>query len=268
MSLKMLEKFFCVFLILEVVGCGSSFVPGGGVTPDPSLSSPTASVVANVGSTNLMVLNNESSFLDGLSEDMADLIQDNLGIDTGGSASNRLTRSLSRHAISDNNTRDFSAAVPIDETSSCTGGGTKQFIGEFVLTANRISSSGTLSGDYSVIYNNCEEEVLFVAADSNCSVTTEVTGTFNNSLNIAFYDLDPYSLNRIETRDTVVSNGPIEFVVESGSTQTVTYSYSLFSHTQSSTDSYTGSLTFGGLQYDVTDIRDFIEDAPAASICP
>lgn len=267
MSLKTLKN----FVLLACFGglataCGSSFVPGGGVTPDPSLSTATADVVRNVGAPNQMILNDHSGFVKGLAEDMAKLIEDSFGTDPG-AGSKKLVRSAIR-SLNDDTTHDLSETVTVDETEDCTGGGTVQFIGSFDLTASSTSSSGSLSGDYSIIYTNCEEAILLQVTDSPCSVNTELSGTLNNSLSINFYDLDPYSINRQEIRDSVESNGPVEFVLNSGSAQNLSYDFDFFSITQSTTDSYTGSLTFAGLDYSVTNVRDFIGTATASSVCP
>ena len=265
MSLKTLKNFSFLLTGL-LLGCSSSFTPGGGITPDPSLSSPTATVVANVGSTNQMILEDELGFINSLEDDMPDIINDAAGTSLGGSGSNRY---VIRQARGDSDISDVEDIVTIDTTEDCTGGGTVQFIGDFDLTLTRLSAAGTFVGDYSIIYTNCTEEILFTASDSSCAVTTEVTGTFNNSLSLSFYEIDPsYNFSRVEIRDSVASNGPIEFVIESGSAQTVTYDYDLYTHTQASSETYTGDLTFDGLQYDVTALRDFIETATASSICP
>lgn len=253
-----------------VAGCSSSFIPGGGITVDPSLSTVTANVVANVGAPNEMVLGDQLNFDTDLSERMLEIIEDNLGFNNNdGAGSNFLVNSSSPAFIQEDTSDSFTTTVEIDETEDCTGGGTVQFFGTFELSADTSSSSGTFDGDYAIIYSGCEEEVLFTAADGFCSVTTNLTGTLNNSLSIAFYNLDPYGTqNRTEIRNSVASAAPLEFVIESGSTQTVAYDYTFFSHTQAASNTYSGSLTFSGLEYGVDTVQDFIGDAATTSICP
>lgn len=253
-----------------VTGCASSFVPGGGITPDPSLSTVTATVVANVGAPNEMVLGDQLTFDTDLSERMLEIIQENLGFNTNdGSHSNFLVTPASPVFAQEDTPDSFTTTVEIDETEDCTGGGTVQFFGTFELSADTNSSSGTFDGDYAIIYTGCEEEVLFTAADGFCSVTTNISGTLTNTLSIAFYNLDPYGTqNRTEIRNSIASVAPLEFVIESGSAQTVAYDYTFFSHTQSASNTYSGSLTYGGLEYGVDTVQDFIGDAAASSICP
>lgn len=269
MSLKKVSRIFVMAAFFQVA-CASSFVPGGGVTPDPSLSTVTSNIVATVGSVNEMVLTDQTDFDKALADDMTTIVREALGFDTGDSVGGTFLVTLPHHSVASEDIPDeITRTIDIDQTEDCTGGGTVQFFGTLELTANTTSASGNVAGDYSIIYTNCNEQILFEAADSRCSVETEVTGTLNNSLSIDFYSLDPFgSQNRTEINNTVVSNAPLEFVVASGSAQNVSYSYDFFSHTQAENDTYDGSLTFGGLQYDMTDVRDFIGTATSASICP
>lgn len=263
-------KLLALVAAFGMTGCASSFVPGGGITPDPSLSTVTATVVANVGAPNEMVLNDQLNFDTDLSERMLELIEENLGFNNNdGAASNFLVNSSRPVFIQEDTSDSFTTTVEINETEDCTGGGTVQFFGTFELSANTNSSSGTFDGDYAIIYSGCEEEVLFTAADGFCPVSTNLTGTLTNSLSIAFYNLDPYGTqNRTEIRNSITSVAPLEFVIESGTTQTVAYDYSFFSHTQAASNTYSGSLTYDGLEYGVDTVQDFIGDAAASSICP
>lgn len=256
-------SFLKVLVFLAAFACGacdSNEVRD--TTPDPGVNTPTSDIVANVGPVNSVILSDQIAFAQSLGSNIVSIVQDNVGQEGDSGTGNFLVRYGTNEIFSDEETFTYD----IDDSEDCIGGGTKAFSGS--LDGIVTSGTGSLSGSYSLIYTDCVEEVGLEASDGSCSVSVEINGTFTNTVTLNFFDLDPYDINDYNLDDNIVSAAPVEFVNEEGATQSVTYSFDLFTSTYTENPTLDGTLTYSNQTYEVEAVDDAIGTSNAADICP
>lgn len=261
--IKKPPSFLKILVVLSILACGacdSNEVRD--TTPDPGVNTPTSDIVANVGPVNSVILSDQVAFAQSLGNSIVSIVQDNVGQEGDSGTGNFLIRYGSNDIFNEEETFTHD----IDDSEDCIGGGTKAFSGS--LDGTLSSGTGSLSGSYSLIYTNCIEEVLLEASDGSCSISVNINGTFTNTVTLNFFDLDPYDINDYNLDDNIVSAAPIEFVNEAGATQTVTYSFDLFTSTYTENPTLDGTLTYSNQTYEVEAVDDAIGTSLSADICP
>lgn len=259
--------FLCTFFL---PACDSNRA-GSSITPTPGLSDPSAAVVSNIGAVNNVVLNDHQDFREGLVDNIVEIVEVNIDFSNINVTSQFATQDITFNDLLDNT---FTADIPLDElefennVQVCSGGGSKEFVGTLTLTVDANNSSGILDGDYALLYSACIESVLFVTSDGNCSIDVQIEGAFVNNIDMEFIDIQRATINNVLTAHDIMSNGGLTFSNDGGSNQSVSYNYSVVSSPQLGNDTFSGSLTFETLDYDVKAIDDFIANSTTGAICP
>lgn len=257
---------FCLFLGLAGCGSGTGTGTGRGISTDPSVTATTASVALQVGSTNEIFLNDSLTFETSLADDIETTVDANIG--TTGNDNHFLVDGEPLDSA-DSNAKNIDEDVEITKSAqTCDSGGTKQLAGTLHLNVLYDSDQGTLSGTYSVIYSDCVELVLLTTSNGTCVVTTQISGTMTNVINIEFSQLDLFNPDRYDINNTVTSNGPITFAINNGASQEVTYDYDVYDNSLAQNPSVDGKLTFGLSAFDPVAVSDFITTSTTSSVCP
>lgn len=167
---------------------------------------------------------------------------------------------------------------------TCTGGGTVTYAGNLTLTVDVASFSGSLAGDYNMLYDDCRELVtLTLDGNDTCQVAVEMTGTITHDLSMSFSNFQEQS--SFEFIDDFVN---FDIEQDSDNTSTMTFATSdtlsgtysadqgidfdfAYDYTQTTPNaSVTSSsnLTFSSTLFNINDLEDFINDSTEAAVCP
>lgn len=166
---------------------------------------------------------------------------------------------------------------------SCTFGGSRTYTGNLTIDLILNTGTGTISGSYSVIYNNCIEVVTLNTNDGSCNVFVDFSGTVAHDVSIDFSNfVETSNLDNVDfARRTILQNTEnrslLEFSIADSEvgpfteTQNIEFDFRYsFKDTTSSVEpvSDVSVLTFDDVEYNMVVVSDFIEDAQSENVCP
>lgn len=276
--MKTLIRCAAILIPLSLMtSCGSGTVTGSSASSSSGATDPTASVVSQMGTTVQTIRTDSIDFANDLASGSSYDIQDVLTefFDSGDSSINFVVTAAPTAAV-DSNNQDTDLNVNYSQTVDCASGGTKTLEGTLALNVSANADQGSLSGNYFVIYDDCDASVHLATASSPCDVATLINGTVTNTININFSNFsssgdDVSSEASFDIQDSV-SATDIQFSIEQGATRDASFDYTISANTRSgaatSDPEVSGTTTFASQTYDLNDIADFIGETSGSQICP
>ncbi|MBF0104058.1 MAG: hypothetical protein HQM16_01915 [Deltaproteobacteria bacterium] len=250
-------------LCLGLLNCDSNaLAPDDGT--NPSASDPTTTVATNVGPVANLVTTDVLNKANAIRGDIEDYLAEATGSDDD-DPSFMDTIKFSN----DFNQNEISITVDLAESNNCDSGGTKNIIGSATFVLDASQTSGSLTGSFTIQYNNCQDIILMQTSNGNCTITPTVTGELATTISLDYIlGSNNFDTNDLTDTTEVSSSNSVALAVSVGATaseQTFSFSYEL--STSYSSDNFSGTAGYSGLAYDLSALEDFIQDESTTAIC-
>ncbi len=227
---------------------------------DARLTTPTADVVKNVNPPAGIIVSNVETFATEQRENILDYIN--------GDTTDERRSTLIKHVVNENNETEISVDEWISSfngtLSECNFGGSRSVTGsaDIVLDANR--SSGTLIGEFAIVYDNCQEQSTFSASDETCSVVPTINGTLAGTITSSFAISNEFVT---DVTSISIDSDPLNItVIQTATEQSYSIEYEFDSN--SNDDGFVGEVNFNSSQYDIPTVEQFASTFTAAQACP
>lgn len=264
---QMSSLFFLLIVLLSGVACDSNKLStsgGAGGPTDPNLSDVDNDVAANVGPVEVLVTEHVLAKSNQIRSEIQTVVASEFGGGPGSGTPNNLI-------LTDNDNQNAaSASIDLAESIECDSGGSRDIIGSATYSVNAARSSGTITGTFTILYDNCEDIALLDVSDISCAVTPAMNGelpvTISSTFAITNSDQSGQSVTDTTSvaADTVVDLSVT--VDNTDSDQAYHFTYSLSS--LSTSDNLNGTVSFDNRLFDIGDIEEFVGSSLSAAVCP
>jgi len=251
-------KFVVVCLLLGIFACDNNKkAPGGG--PNPDLSDPTDDVATNVGPVEQLVTTDVLEKTNAIRANVPNYIEDLVGGNNEG---------LARILYVENGDSLF-GDIDFGESIDCDVSGSKDIIGSAVIELFGDRISGTISGDFTIQYDNCEDIILMDTSDGTCAVNVNATGELTNTIGLSFVLGQDFGTQTVEDIVSINSStfAPLNAVINTvASDQIYNFSYELLSNTTNT--NLNGTVEYKLDLYDLIELEDFVASSTSSVVCP
>lgn len=265
-----ISSILCLFLlILFAMACDSNFEPSNGGS-NPNVTAPDNNVAANVGPVEKLVttdvLNKANSIRNNILSDLDELSGDDTF--SGGQELLRFRFQGSEPNEPDDQS-PLVGTLDLSQDINCDAGGSRDIIGSATITLNSDRVTGSIIGNYTIQYDNCQEIIVMNTSNGNCSVTPTVDGELPSAINVSFaLNSDDVSGQQVNYETSVDTSSSVALDVSVGATasdQSYNFDYSLSSNTTNT--NLDGTVSFESQLYDLIELEEFVADSTTSVVC-
>lgn len=235
---------------------------------DPNISDPDNSAAQNVGPVEQLVTIDVLSKTNEIRDNILTFMDEATGGDdvfSGG------TEKLKTRFVDDDFFQEpIQKEIDLSEAIPCDEGGSKDIIGTATFTLNADRVTGSIVGDFTIQYDNCQDTIVLSVSDGNCATTPTVDGELENTLSVTYTlsvtDDQGQQVFDDTTVDATNSAALAVSVGSSATTQTYNFTYTLAS--ASATENLEGTVSFQNKLYDLVELEEFVAGSTTSVVCP